>query len=626
MGKYKLRTVLIVFFVFQVTITALAVSYLALKHGQDAVNTVVTNLLTEILERVEERLQSFIRDAPRVNAINRATIEMGELDLHDHHKWLTHFWHQKDQFPTVSYFTLAEPGGEWMGLQTHAQLMWHATEQSRGIHSYAISSDGQRQTKLANRVDIYDTLSRDWFRLPLEHRRQIWTPIYVWANPRVLSMTLGDPLLTPDGEVAAVVAVDMALGEIHDYLQTLEIGKTGHAFLLERDGHLIATSAAPLPFIEYDGKPQRIPATDYTNAMVARVSTNLIQQFGSFANIDARQQLRFGQGYGEEHVLVAPFSDPFGLDWLLVVVVPASDFMDDIYAGTRRAVLICLGIFVLTTAFGIVYSGQISKPMKALSERVQRIQALELNNEFDVDSRVAEVDALARALARMQVGLSSFRRFVPANLVQRILELGEEARLGGETRDVTLLFSDIQGYTTLTENLAPETVVALMNIYFEEMEAIIIAHHGIVLDLQGDSILAIFGAPDDLADHTTAATRCAIAMRRHLTLLNMRFRKAEDDNIKGLDSEFEWYHRIGVHTGRVVAGNIGGQSFMKYGVMGDVVNVAARLEELNKEHGTSVLISSEVYETLPGDLQASAVYRGQIRLRGREQLQQVYSL
>ncbi len=617
---------MITFFVCQVTLTTLAVSYLAFKHGQNAVNTVVANLLSEILERAEERLQSFIQDAPRVNAMNRATIEMGELDLNDHHRWLTHFWRQKDQFPSVSYFTVAEPGGEWVGLQTHAQLMWHATEHSSGIHSYAISSNGKRQTKLANRVDIYDTLSRDWFRLPLEHRRQIWTPIYVWANPRVLSMTLSDPLLTPDGEVSAVVAVDMTLGDIHDYLQTLEIGKTGYAFLLERNGLLIATSAAPLPFVEYDGKPQRIPAAEYLNPRVAQVSSNLIQQFGSFANIDVRQQLRFGQGNDEEHVMVSPFSDSFGLDWLLVVVVPAADFMDDIYAGTRRTVLIGFGILVLTTVFGVIYSGHISKPMQTLSERIQRVQALELDNEFDVGSHVAEVDALAHALSRMQMGLSSFRRFVPANLVQRILELGEEARLGGEARDVTLLFSDIQGYTTLTENLAPETVIAFMNIYFEEMDAIITSHNGVILALQGDSILAVFGAPDDLPEHATAATRCAIAMRRHLPLMNARLRKAEDTHIEGLDSGFELHHRIGVHTGRVVAGNFGGQSYMKYGVMGDVVNVAARLEELNKAHDTSLLISSEVYEALPNDLQSQAVNRGQIQLRGREQLQQVYSL
>ena len=97
-------------------------------------------------------------------------------------------------------------------------------------------------------------------------------------------------------------------------------------------------------------------------------------------------------------------------------------------------------------------------------------------------------------------------------------------------------------------------------------------------------------------------------------------------DIGGFEGTLELRHRIGLHTGRVVAGNIGGQSYMKYGVIGDVVNVAARLEQLNKEHKTSLLISSEVYQALPPDLQACTIDRGEISLKGREQLQRVYSL
>ena len=187
---------------------------------------------------------------------------------------------------------------------------------------------------------------------------------------------------------------------------------------------------------------------------------------------------------------------------------------------------------------------------------------------------------------------------------------------------ITILFSDLKGYSTLAENLPPETIIHFMNRYFQAMEAVISNHGGVMLELLGDGILAVFGAPDTLPDHPTAAIRCAIAMREQLQTLN----ESRYEDIDGFDGPVELYHRIGIHTGRVVAGNIGGQSYMKYGVIGDVVNIAARLEQLNKEYDTSVLMSSEVYGSLSEDLRSDAEDRGTIRLKGREQPQHVYSL
>jgi class 3 adenylate cyclase len=597
------------------------VTYLALRNGERSVAAMTTALLSEIHARVQTRAQSLMQEAYRANKASRAAIDAGYLSLGQDDRWLQHFWRQKDQFPTVSYFTVGNRHGEWVGLQTHAHLQWHATEHSKGLNTYAVTASGARGRRIY-RVAPYDALALDWYRLPLKLRRPAWTPIYVWQHPRVLSMTLSEPLLDSDGEFMGLIAADLSLGEIRDYLMTVRVGKTGGIFLLERDGNLVAASADPQPFLQSRDAPQRIRAMDYSDATVARTSVNLEQRFGTLNKILGREFIQFDNGQQAEHVLVSPFGGLLGLDWLLVVVVPEADFMGEIYAGTRQTVMICMGILVTTVLFGTIFSTRISKPMRTLTERVQQVQAFKLDNNFDVRSIIAEIWSLANALARMQVGLSSFRRFVPDDLVRRILELGEEARLGGETRDVTILFSDLKGYSTLTENLAPETVIQFMNRYFQAMEAVISDHGGVMLELLGDGILAVFGAPDLLPDHATAAIRCAIAMREQLQILN----ESRYDDIDGFNAPLELYHRIGIHTGRVVAGNIGGQSYMKYGVIGDVVNVAARLEQLNKEYDTSILMSSEVYHALPDDLQARAVDRGATRIKGRGQPQRVYSL
>lgn len=617
--RVRLRTVLICFFVLQVTVTTVLVSFVALRNGQEAVNVIVTQLLAEVRQRVEERLYAFVGEAPRANQEIRATLETGLIGFGEDDKWLHYFWRQKDRFPSISYFTVTDATGEWVGLQTHPRLEAARTE-AGGLSTYAVTEAGTRGA-LVRRLETYSAADRDWFRLPQDLGRPVWTPIYVWADAGVLSMSLSEPLFDAGGRLAGLTTADLALGEIHEYLRTIEVGMTGRAFLMEPDGNLIASSAAATPFIETDDGPIRVLAQDFSDVMVSRSVVSLSDHFGSLSEIRGTQQIRFDYDHGAEHVIASRFADEIGLDWLLVIVVPEDDFMGGIYASTRTTVLICIGILVLTVIFGLVYSARISRPLKTLSDQVSRVQELKLDNVFNLGSSVAEVNSMEDALGRMQAGLSSFRRYVPADLVRQILELGEEATLGGDAREVTVLFSDLQGYSTIVEERSPEDVITFVNQYFEAMQDVITRHGGVVIELLGDAILAVFGAPGELPGHATAATRCAIAMRDRLRVLN-----DELDDSAAADRTPRLSHRIGIHTGKVVAGNIGGRSYMKYGVIGDVVNVAARLEQRNKETNTSILISDEVLDRLPSDLAARAAHQGEIQLKGRRKPQGVHSL
>ncbi len=204
MGKFSLRTVLIAFFVVQVTTTTLVVTYLTLRNGERSVAAMTTALMSEIHARVQARVQFLMQEADRANKASRAALDTGYLSLGQDDRWLQHFWRQKDHFPTVSYFTVGDRHGEWAGLQTHGQVQWHATEHSNGLNTYAVSASGARGKK-THREAPYDALARDWYRLPREWRRPVWTSIYVWKHPRVLSMTLSEPLLDSDGEFMGLV-------------------------------------------------------------------------------------------------------------------------------------------------------------------------------------------------------------------------------------------------------------------------------------------------------------------------------------------------------------------------------------------------------------------------------------
>ena len=220
---------------------------------------------------------------------------------------------------------------------------------------------------------------------------------------------------------------------------------------------------------------------------------------------------------------------------------------------------------------------------------------------------------------------ASFAKFVPSTLVGQIVASGEAPRPGGQEKDATILFTDLRGYSTIVETADPSRVVDLLCEYFDAMTSIIRAHEGNVIEYVGDAILAVFGAPSNVADHSAKATVCALKMRDALGQLNTEWNTRSISTVWQEVGFDDLSARTGLHTGRVIAGNMGSRDSMRYGVVGDPVNVAARLEALNKELDTTILISAEVYARLPPDLAARATEAGCHVLKGRAKAQQVYS-
>jgi adenylate cyclase len=186
-------------------------------------------------------------------------------------------------------------------------------------------------------------------------------------------------------------------------------------------------------------------------------------------------------------------------------------------------------------------------------------------------------DALDRKRFR-----DSFARYLSRDVMARVLT--DAPSLRGEHREVSILFSDLRGFTTLSEQLPPERIASHLNEYFEAMTTAIFAHHGMINDFVGDAVMAVFGAPMADADHAWHAVQSARDMDRALERLNVAWDAAGLPRLR---------MGIGIHTGPVFAGNVGGRDRIKYTVIGDPVNVASRVEGLNKELGTTILITEE---------------------------------
>jgi len=211
---------------------------------------------------------------------------------------------------------------------------------------------------------------------------------------------------------------------------------------------------------------------------------------------------------------------------------------------------------------------------------------------------------------------NTFARYVPEKVVRELLARPEALRLGGEERVLTVLFSDLADFTSISEKMSPAALVELLNEYLSAMTDIVLEEGGIIDKYEGDAIMAEFGVPLPLENHADRAVAAALGMQRRLGELREAWKR------RGLPA---LHCRVGINTGAMVVGNMGSKTVLDYTVMGDAVNLASRLEGANKDYGTSVMISRFTYESLtPGRFLARPLDR--VKVKGKTRPVKVYEV
>jgi adenylate cyclase len=207
-----------------------------------------------------------------------------------------------------------------------------------------------------------------------------------------------------------------------------------------------------------------------------------------------------------------------------------------------------------------------------------------------------------------------FSLYVTPQVVDYMIAHPERINLGGERREITLMFTDLKGFTTISEKHTPEQVTHLINRHFTAMTDIVLEHEGTVVQFVGDAIMAFWGAPLDDADHAHRAVAAAVAMQNGMAALRAEFAK------EGLPAI---HMRIGIHTGSVLVGNLGSAKRFGYTAVGDDVNLAARLEGINKLYGTGIMVSGETARRIEGRVALRPVDR--VIVKGKSQAIDVFT-
>lgn len=329
----------------------------------------------------------------------------------------------------------------------------------------------------------------------------------------------------------------------------------------------------------------------------------------------------------------APVQTSSGRSVALVGVDVDAHRLTDIRNNVFRNTVLSFGTALLL--LGMVAS-QVARNLRAPLTRI--IEAASAISNGDLTTRVGlkrddelgvmsqHIDHMAEQLQDREFIRETFGRYLSTPIAREVLSQRSGITLGGEERVLTVLFSDLCGYSSISEKMSPTQVVTMLNQYLEAMNDIIDRHTGCVIEFVGDAIFAVFGAPHYLSDHAEHGMRCALEMLRRLEALNGAWQTSGLAASWEASGIAEIRMRIGLHSGPVITGNLGSQTRMKYSVIGDTVNVASRLESLNKEIGSSILISRDVYLQLPPHLIEGMSDRGSFQVKGRDQPVRVYAL
>ncbi|MGF1477013.1 MAG: adenylate/guanylate cyclase domain-containing protein [Geminicoccaceae bacterium] len=278
--------------------------------------------------------------------------------------------------------------------------------------------------------------------------------------------------------------------------------------------------------------------------------------------------------------------------------------------------LVSLIAIALALIMSFVIGRRMAKPIQALADAAGRLSHLEFDHaRIGASSRVDEIDRAISAFDQMSAALARFARYVPSRLVRRLLDVSGAEAVPTETRELTVMFTDIAGFTTRAQSMTAEETAAFLNDHFHVLEACVEDARGTLDKFLGDGVLAFWGAPEPMADHARRALAAADAIARALQQENA-------------GDQLPLRLRIGVHTGPVVVGDIGGRSRVDYTIVGDAVNTAQRLQVLARDLGRSeqvaVMVSAETANA--AGVTSSLVPIGEHLLKGRDEPIQVYLL
>jgi signal transduction histidine kinase/CheY-like chemotaxis protein len=425
--KFSLQLVLIVPFIVQIFAAVSLTGYLSIRNGQKAVNDLAGELRSEVSDRIDQHLDSYLSTPRQLAQANRQQIDLGTLDVKDLRKVGDLFW-QQTQLYGVGFIMLGLESGEYVDSGYDPSVggfvisdLSQALNNDQQVYVYKTNAQGKR-TGLAFPPTEYDYKAESWYPEAIKAGKPTWSSVYSWEiNPYPLAVSVSAPIYDAKKSLIGVIAVEQSLAQISEFLKEIEISQSSRTFIIERDGSLVATSKGK-PYTVVGEKSERVAAIASQDPLVQATAKYLKEKFGDLSLIKHSSQTDFWIEGERQFVQVTPWKDDLGLDWLMVVVVPESDFMGKIHENTRNTILLCLGALGLAAFSGIYTTRRIIQPIFKITQASQAIASGQRDQTVEVKG-IAELETLASSFNTMSKQLKSSLEDLETRVEERTIEL-----------------------------------------------------------------------------------------------------------------------------------------------------------------------------------------------------------
>jgi len=498
-------------------------------------------------------------------------------------------------------------------------------------HQFSVDPETGKHAELLKNYS-WSPLSGNSYGRAVEARgATIWTDAYIMNSGRSIALRAAKALFK-DGQVAAVAGADLTLDNLSGVLSEIDLARTGRIYIIDRTERMIASSGGldqvigvddnGDPLVRHDlptspsvrlpkqkfwnmtGDPLILACTEFLIQKRHILSRSLDRRVDSEVIVD-RERGNIYSAFG-----LRSGGNTHGIDWIIINAQPLDMYKKNISneiaeqlnehqsmlesAVTKSLILTAVFVLIGTVLMALV-ARAVTRPLRAIETDMRAVANFDhdfIDRLLEEKSRygrrkIREVSDICDSFMYMAVGLQSFSRYMDPHLVHTLVQKKRRAVLGMAKADVTVFFSDIAGFTTMAESLDPEVLMEVLGEYLQDMSSIVMRHGGVVGEFVGDEIMAWWNAPplEYDGEHTVAALNAALEQQQRLTELR------EEWCEQGLPAVTA---RMGLVRGQVLAGNLGSAQRMKYGLVGDNVNLASRLEGLCKMYAVNCLVDDTV--------------------------------
>ncbi len=492
------------------------------------------------------------------------------------------------------------------------------TPLARGIYWYDQSGyfvDAQRESNGNITTRVFKPAAtpppigrmQEWYAQASQTKRFFFSHVHqLYPAELGLGMTAVAPSFNRSGQVQGIFAVIFNLDYVEQFL-TVREAPAIFSFIISNTGNLIAYPKR-WPFNAITTSPNQLLNAFSTPLPLITPALNAYKTTG--------QSTLVIRDHGIPYLVTfESVPDLAQHGWLIGVVAPQRYFTDPLKRFNTMALVISTASLILGIILFSILASRVVRPIKRLVRETEKIKHFDLNDDIDFTSRINEVVLLKNAMNAMKKGLRDFQKYLPRPLVQQLLAAKKETQAGGVRKKVVVFFSDIHNFTTIAEKADPKQLTQQLCDYFSAIADIITANNGTIDKYIGDAVMAFWGAP--LADHLAAehAAKTALQCREKIEQLNREWLA------RGMTP---FLTRIGLHLGEAIVGNIGSPERLSYTAIGDTINIASRIEGMNKNYDTRILVSAAVEKAIKGAFSLKLVDR--VLLKGRTEKINIFDL